>query len=274
MNYLNCKSFAKLNSCLHIINRRDDGYHNIESIFHTIDIYDTLSFKKNNNKNISFTCNSSLIDRNENLVTEAFDIMSHRYSKVSGLDIFLDKVIPIGAGLGGGSSNAAITLLAINKLFNLQLSGNILKNIAMEIGSDIPFFIEGGTSFVQGRGEIIHKIPFKKKYFIIILSKISISTGEIYKKLSSDSFMPKKSYSELASSKFNSFEYSVMSEYPELKETKYWLSSFGSVRMSGTGSTLFIEYADYSSALEANKEIKKKYNSIVVSSLESYENFT
>ena len=198
-------------------------------------------FRKYNNKNISFTCNSSLIDRNENLVTEAFDIMSHRYSKVSGLDIFLDKVIPIGAGLGGGSSNAAITLLAINKLFNLQLSGNILKNIAMEIGSDIPFFIEGGTSFVQGRGEIIHKIPFKKKYFIIILSKISISTGEIYKKLSSDSFMPKKSYSELASSKFNSFEYSVMSEYPELKETKYWLSSFGSVRMSGTGSTLFIE---------------------------------
>ena len=274
MNYLSCKSFAKLNACLHIINRRDDGYHNIESIFHTIDIYDTLSFKKNNNKNISFACNSSLIDCNKNLVTEAFDLMSHRYSTVTGLDIFLDKVIPIGAGLGGGSSNAAITLLAINKLFNLQLSGNILKNMAMEIGSDIPFFIEGGTSFVEGRGEIIHKIPFKKKFFIIILSKIGISTGEIYKKLSSDSFMPKKSYSKLASSKFNSFEYLVMSEYPELKETKYWLSSFGSVRMSGTGSTLYIEYADYESALEANKEIKKKYNSVVVSSLESYENFT
>ena len=274
MNCLNCKSYAKLNACLHVINKRIDGYHDIESIFHTIDLYDTLTFKKNNKENIIFTCNSSLIDCNKNLVTKAFELMSQRYSKVTGLDVFLDKVIPIGAGLGGGSSNAAMTLLAIDKLFNLQLSSDILKRIAMEIGSDIPFFIEGGSSFIQGRGEIINKIPYKKKYFIIILSEISISTGEIYEKISSDTFVPKNSYAELVASEFNSFEDLVMSEYPELKETKYWLSSFGSVRMSGTGSTLFIEYADYESALEANKDIKKKYNSIVVSSLESYENFT
>ena len=274
MNCLNCKSYAKLNSCLHVINKRIDGYHDIESIFHTIDLYDTLTFKKNNKENIIFTCNSSLIDCNKNLVTKAFELMSQRYSKVTGLDVFLDKVIPIGAGLGGGSSNAAMTLLAIDKLFNLQLSSDILKRIAMEIGSDIPFFIEGGSSFIQGRGEIINKIPYKKKYFIIILSEISISTGEIYEKISSDTFVPKNSYAEIVSSEFNSFEDLVMSEYPELKETKYWLSSFGSVRMSGTGSTLYIEYASYESALEANKDIKKKYNSVVVSSRESYEDFT
>ncbi len=274
MNYLNCKSYAKINSCLHVINKRVDGYHNIESIFHTIDFYDTLNFKKNHTKNISLDCSSRLIDRKSNLVTKAFDIMLCRYDTVTGLDVYLDKVIPIGAGLGGGSSNAAVTLIAINKIFNLKLSNDTLKKIAIEIGSDVPFFIEGGSSVVQGRGEIIKKIPYKKKYFIIILSEIDISTKKIFENLNPNVFLPENSYSELTSSKFNSLEGSVLAEYPELKATKYWLSTFGSVRMSGTGSTLYIEYDNYENALKANKEIGQNYKSCVVSSLESYEIFS
>ncbi len=274
MNYLNCKSYAKLNSCLHVINKRVDGYHNIESIFHTIDFYDTLNFKKNNLKKICFNTNSSHINSEINLVTKAFNIISNEYSQVTGLDVYLNKVIPIGSGLGGGSSNAAITLLSINKLFNLNLPGNILKKLAMQIGSDVPFFIEGGSSFVQGRGEIIQKIPHKKRHFIIIFSDLMISTKEIFEELDSDSFMPKNSFSDLINSKSNSLEELVLSKYPELMATKYWLSTFGSVRMSGTGSTLYIEYDNYENALKANKEIGQKYKSIVVSSLESYEIFS
>jgi len=273
MNYLNCKSYAKINSCLHVIKKRADGYHDIESIFHTINFFDTVTFKKNNFNKIRFECNSNLINNRTNLVTQAFERMSLSYDDVTGVDVFLDKVIPIGSGLGGGSSNAAVTLKALNELFNLKLSNATLKKIAREIGSDIPFFIDGGSSFVQGRGDIIHKIPYKERYFIIVISDIHISTKKIYEKLSQDAFLPKKSYSELIYSEHNSFEGIVMSEYPQLMETKYWLSTFGSVRMSGTGSTLYIEYDDYDSALEANKEIGKKYNSIVVSSLKSYESF-
>ena len=274
MNYLNCKSYAKINSCLHVINKRADGYHDIESIFHTIDFYDILTLKKNNLKNIRFDSNSSIIDKNNNLVTKAFEIMSHKYKCVTGLDVFLDKKIPIGSGMGGGSSNAAVTLIAIDKMFNLNLSCSDLKNIAIEIGSDVPFFIEGGSSLVQGRGELTEKIPYKKKYFIIILSEIKISTKKIFEKLNSDDFLQKKSCSELIDSEFNSIEALVMSEYPELMATKYWLSTFGSVRMSGTGSTLYIEYDNYENALKANKEIGQNYKSCVVSSLESYEIFS
>ncbi len=274
MNYLNCKSYAKLNSCLHVINKRTDGYHDIESIFYSINFYDTLTFRKNNLKKICFDSNSNDIDSKSNLVTKAFDIMYREYNDISGLDVFLDKVIPIGSGLGGGSSNAAATLIAINKIFNLNLSSNVLKNLAIQIGSDVPFFIDGGSSCVQGRGEKIRKIPYKKKYFIIVLSDLKISTKEIFEELNHDCFLPKNSDSDLINSKINSLEELVLSKYPELMTTKYWLSTFGSVRMSGTGSTLYIEYDNHESALKANREICKKYKSIVVSNLESYANFS
>ncbi len=274
MNYLSCKSYAKINSCLHVINKRSDGYHNIESIFHSIDLYDKLIFKKNNTNQLRFDSNCSQIDDSSNLITKTFEIMANKYSNVSGLDISLDKLIPIGSGLGGGSSNAAVALIAINKLFNLKLTSSALKNIAIKIGSDVPFFIEGGSSCVKGRGEIIEKIPYKKKYFILIFSELSISTREIYEALSENSFMKELDCSELISSYFNSFENSVMDKYPELMQTKYWLSTFGRVRMSGTGSTLYIEFDKYENALDADREIGQRYNSIVVSSLESYEIFS
>ena len=274
MNYLSCKSYAKINSCLHVINKRSDGYHNIESIFHSIDLHDKLIFKKNNTNQLRFDSNCSQIDDSSNLITKTFEIMANKYSNVSGLDISLDKLIPIGSGLGGGSSNAAVALIAINKLFNLKLTSSTLKNIAIKIGSDVPFFIEGGSSCVKGRGEIIEKIPYKKKYFILIFSELSISTKEIYEALSENSFMKELDCSELISSYFNSFENSVMDKYPELMQTKYWLSTFGRVRMSGTGSTLYIEFDKYENALDADREIGQKFNSIVVSSLESYEIFS
>ena len=274
MDYLNCKSYAKLNSCLHVINKRNDGYHNIESIFYTIDLYDKLTFKKNNLQKIYFNSNSDHINTKTNLVVDAFDIMFREYSDVTGLDVYLDKVIPIGSGLGGGSSNAAVTLMSINKMFDLSLPDNVLKDYALQIGSDVPFFIEGGSACVQGRGEIIQKIQHEKKYFIIILSDLSISTREIFEELDPDCFLPKCSHSDLITSQFNSLEEVVLSKYPELMATKYWLSTFGSVRMSGTGSTLYIEFNNHESALKANKEISQKYKSIVVSSLESYENFS
>ena len=119
MQPLNCKSFAKLNLCLHILDRRKDGYHNLESIFCIIDFYDTLSFQKNNSTKLNFKTNSNEIDSTYNLVTKAYDLISNLYD-IEGIDIFLDKKIPIGSGLGGGSSNAAVTLLALNEIFKLK----------------------------------------------------------------------------------------------------------------------------------------------------------
>ena len=273
MQPLICKSFAKLNLCLHVLNQRKDGYHNIESIFCIIDFFDKLSFQINNSSTVNFKTNFLEINTDDNLFTKAYNIISNSYD-ISGVDIFLDKKIPIGSGLGGGSSNAAVTLLALNKIFDLNISKNDLVEISEEIGADVPFFINGCVAHVEGIGEIIKNISIDEKYFVLILPNLNISTKEIFESLPSRDFMNKCSLRELMESNFNSFENIVMAKYPILKETKYWLSSFGSVRMSGTGSTLYIEYDNYQSAVDANKEIGQKYKSFVVGSLESYEIFT
>ena len=150
MQQLTCKSYAKLNLCLHILNKRKDGYHNIESIFCIIDFYDILTFKKNNLNEIIFQTNSNEINSSYNLVTKAYNVISDLYD-IEGIDIFLDKKIPIGSGLGGGSSNAAVTLLALNSIFNLNISKDKLMKISEDIGADAPFFINGGTARIGGK---------------------------------------------------------------------------------------------------------------------------
>ena len=147
MQPLNCKSFAKLNLCLHILDRRKDDYHNLESIFCIIDFYDTLSFQKNDSNKLNFETNSNEIDSTHNLVTKAYDVISNLYD-IEGIDIFLDKKIPIGSGLGGGSSNAAVTLLALNSIFKLNISKDNLIKISQDIGADVPFFINGGSAYI------------------------------------------------------------------------------------------------------------------------------
>ena len=273
MQPLICKSFAKLNLCLHVLNQRKDGYHNIESIFCIVDFFDTLSFQINNSSVINLKTNSTEINTADNLVTKAYNILSDLYG-ISGIDVFLNKKIPIGSGLGGGSSNAAVTLLALNHIFKLNISKSNLVKISEEIGADVPFFINGGAASVRGKGEIIEKISINNKYFVLVLPNINISSENIFDSLSLKDFMNKCSLRELMKSNFNSFEKIVMTKYPVLKETKYWLSSFGSVRISGTGSTLYIEYDNYQSAVDANKEIGRKYKSLMVGSLESYDIFT
>lgn len=270
---LKCKSYAKINLCLHVLNKRTDGYHDIESIFDTINLYDELSFKTNNLNKIRFSSNSKKIDQSDNLITQAYKEISDNYD-IAGVDVFLNKKIPIGAGLGGGSSNAAITLLALNYLFKLNLSNDELIEHSQKLGSDIPFFINGGSAIIKGRGEIIEKINLDEKYYVIIISDLLIHTKDIFQVLLSDSYTKKMDEADLLNSHHNSLERVVMTKYPVLKETKYWLSSFGRVRMSGTGSTLYIEYDNYESAEKANKEIGRKYKSLMVSSLKSYDVFS
>ena len=141
MKQLSCKSFAKLNLCLHVINRRDDGYHDIQGIFHVIDLYDTIIFEMNNGNSVNLYTRDKNLINNDNLIHHACNILSLKYNLRVGMDITLDKKIPLGSGLGGGSSNAAVTLHAINRLYNIQLAEDELLTLAAQLGSDVPFFI-------------------------------------------------------------------------------------------------------------------------------------
>ena len=270
---LKCRSFVKLNLCLHVLKKRNDGYHEIESIFESVNLYDELSFKQNNANSIRFTSDSERINPLDNLITKTYKEISSNYD-IPGIDVLLKKNIPIGAGLGGGSSNAAVTLHALNSLFKLNMTSKQLIKIAQKIGSDVPFFINGGSAIVRGRGEKIEEIDLDERFYIIVISDLLIHTKDIFEHLPSDSYIDAVNNVDLLNSQHNCLESLVMSKYPTLKETKYWLSSFGSVRMSGTGSTLYIEYDNYESAEKANKEIGRKYKSLMVSSLKSYDVFS
>ena len=274
MNQLSCNSYAKLNLCIHVLDKRKDGFHNIQSIFQPIDLSDQLTFKLKDELIVELKTNSHDLNISNNLITKAYNILYQDFSFQHGLEITLQKNIPIGGGLGGGSSNAACTLLAMDKIFNLNIPTNQLISYAEELGSDVPFFIYNNPMIVSGRGEKLKKVSLPRKYFVLILSDISISTGDIYNCLNSTHYSRPIDESELISSTTNCFESLVMSKYPQLLETKYWLSSFGKVRMSGTGSTLYIEFDSYESAIEANKEIGNRYRSKMVSSLESYDIFS
>ena len=274
MKQLSCKSFAKLNLCLHVIKRRDDGYHDIQGIFYVIDLYDTMIFRMNESKSVNLNTSDKSLMNEDNLIYKACRMLSEKYNLNIGVDITLEKKIPIGSGLGGGSSNAAVTLHAINKLYDIQLSKDELLTIADQLGSDVPFFINGGMAYVSGKGNIVKKLSPNPKFYVLVFPDISISTEHIFGIISDKDFCKPDNQNGLLKSEHNSFEEVVLKNYPELIQTKYWLSSFGKVRMSGTGSTLYIEFDSYESAIEANKEIGNRYRSKMVSSLESYDIFS
>ena len=274
MKQLSCKSFAKLNLCLHVINRRDDGYHDIQGIFHAIDLHDTIIFKTNKDNSVNIHTSDKNLMNKDNLIYKACRMFSQKYNLKIGMDITLEKKIPLGSGLGGGSSNAAVTLQAINKLYDVQLEKDELLTLADQLGSDVPFFIDGGTAYVSGRGNIIKKVSLNPKFYVLIFPGFSISTKHIFGIISDRHFCKAHDLNGLLESDHNSFEELVLENYPELLQTKYWLSSFGKVRMSGTGSTLYIEFDSYESAIEANREIGDRYRSKMVSSLESYDIFS
>ncbi len=180
------KSPAKINLHLEVLGKRKDGYHELSMIMQSIDLSDFIEMEFNHFGKLNLDSNSNELSSNkDNLIIKTANILKSQFpNKILGANIFLKKNIPIGAGLAGGSSNAAATLIGLNKLWELGLSKNSLHQLASQIGSDVPFFIEGGTQYCFGRGEILEKYKFDSKYYLLLLKNpnVSISTSEVYSK--------------------------------------------------------------------------------------------
>ena len=179
---------AKINLHLEVLGKRKDGYHELAMLMQSINLEDYLEIELNNNGLINLQSNNNELDlKKDNLIIKAANILRNHYpDRNLGANIFLNKNIPIGAGLAGGSSNAAATLIGLNKLWSLNLDQPTLSAFALKLGSDVPFFLEGGSQYCFGRGEVLEKYRFDSRYFLIILKnpKNSLSTSEIYKKYS------------------------------------------------------------------------------------------
>ena len=282
------KSPAKINLHLEIIGKREDGYHELAMIMQNIDLSDYIEFENNQIGEIKLKSDSKDLSLDEdNLIIKAANyIKDLSKNKELGANIFLKKNIPIGAGLAGGSSNAAATLIGLNKLWNLGLDYETIFLLSTKLGSDVPFFIEGGCQFCFGRGEILEKYSSNFDFGVILLKNpnISISTVDTYKKYSQE-FCPKyftetektnKIRNDLRVNGFNDFKLSeqrinvkndlqviVERENNSVKKALYLLSNLQnclSFSMSGSGPTCFALFKDINIASEVFEQNHKIFN--------------
>lgn len=250
MDDLVVKSFAKINIGLNIVSKRSDGFHNLETIFYPLKLSDQLSFSKADKFSFQ-TDNKILNEEKSNLIIKAKDELEKFCETELNVNILLKKNIPVGAGLGGGSSNAAATLLALIKLFDLKIGQNELSEITLELGSDVPYFLNPVSAFAESRGEIITPINLKiNEYLLTVNPGIHISTkwafGRITPKktkISLKSFVKKDKIEieDLISIATNDFEKIVFEHFPKVKEIKDKMMELGAIisMMTGTGSTVW-----------------------------------
>lgn len=237
INKINIQCPAKINLTLKILNKREDGFHNIESIMQTINLFDylTISIEKSKDFEIILSGNSNEIPYNEkNLVYKATKLfLENTNITPHKIDIYIDKNIPVSAGLAGGSTNAAGTLYGLNEIFDSPFSREKLHELCAKLGSDLNFCLEGGCQMTRGRGEILEKQEFKEFNLSLIKPKnLGISAKEAYTK-----FSQKKEYKSGREYFKNDLEWAVIDDYIELQEIK---KLYPKSIMSGSGSTYFI----------------------------------
>ena len=223
---------AKLNLNLRVISKRIDGYHNLETTFQLIDLFDEIIFEKSN-ESFSISCDGLEIELENNLIFKAFNAIKKYCQVDEGVQIHLKKKIPAGAGLGGGSSNAATTLIALNKIWGLDLSREELAKIGKPLGADIPIFIYGKNAIATGIGDIFFDVELRKSKFLLICPNIEISTNEMFRKLK---------INKLVSKHQNSFLDILLRENKTIEKFYDSNANDYDLKLSGTGSTLFIEY--------------------------------
>ncbi|MCG2607674.1 MULTISPECIES: 4-(cytidine 5'-diphospho)-2-C-methyl-D-erythritol kinase [unclassified Acinetobacter] len=234
---------AKLNLFLHITSRRDDGYHELQSIFQLIDLCDWLEFSQTVSPEISIDGLSS-VDLEQNLIFKATQILKPYAKMYSGLNISIEKNIPMGAGLGGGSSDAATTLIVVNQLWQCGLNIEQLAELGLKLGADVPIFVHGRNAWAEGIGEHLTFIDLDQKQYIVLKPDCFISTQLLFsqKTLTRDTKPTKFCAYQLKPFNFgNNFEPLARSLYPEVNEAMQYLDQFGIAKLTGTGACVFTE---------------------------------
>ncbi len=258
------KAFAKINLGLQILGKREDGFHEIDTIFAKIGLHDSLEFTPRNDSKIILVTEGARIPTQKNLVFRAAWLLQKFSPQKVGVNIFLKKRISIGAGLGGGSSDAAVTLKALNKLWGLKLSREKLQNLAASLGSDVPFFLKTGIQWGRGRGEILEKIKLPKNFpqeVLVVVPKIGISTRWAFEswQVHSRKRIKHKIYRIQNLNLVNDFEKIVFREFPQLKKIKNNLLKSGAefASLSGSGSAVFGLFGKREEAQQAARELEK-----------------
>lgn len=252
---------AKLNLFLYITGRRPDNYHDLQTLFQFIDVCDKLTFNVRNDGKIRLLTQFEQVTEDKNLITIAAQrLKSYANNSELGVDIAIEKMIPMGGGLGGASSNAATVLVALNQLWNLNIKQQTLITIGRSIGADVPIFIYGHSAFAEGIGDQFQQVDIPQYWYLVSCPNIEISTVKVFNdpKLQRDT--PKRTIEQLMSIPFDKFtndcEPIVRERYPQVDQLISYLSQFAPTRLTGTGACVFTRCDSKEQALSIQNELK------------------
>lgn len=267
------KAFAKINLGLDVVRKREDGYHEVRMIMQTVDIFDRLEMEVTDGDKITISSNLSFLPNDgNNLCHKAAKLLFDEFGIKKGLNINLEKKIPVAAGMAGGSSDAAAVLVGVNKLFGLKLSMQELMDRGVKIGADVPYCVMRGTALSEGIGEILTPLsPMPHCYIVVAKPKINVSTRFVYENLRLDIIekhpdidgmteaIKNGNLAGVAERLSNVLETVTVREYPVIEEIKTFLKDMGAMNalMSGSGPTVFGIYGDRMSAYEAVMKLRK-----------------
>ena len=262
---------AKLNLMLHIVGRRPDGHHLLQTVFRFFDYGDTLSFRVREDGVVARVNEIGGIAAEEDLCVRAARLLKNAAGTVAGTDIMLEKRLPLGGGLGGGSSDAATALLALNRLWGLDLPRLRLLELALQLGADVPVFVFGSNAFAEGVGEKLQPIKLPPAWYVVLSPPVTVSTARIFahRDLKRDSKMITiQSFSTEPAA--NDLEPLVCREYPEVERHLDWLRQFGRPMMTGSGACVFASFDSETAARAVLAKLPRTMKGFIARGLERH----
>jgi 4-diphosphocytidyl-2-C-methyl-D-erythritol kinase len=256
---------AKLNLMLHITGRREDGYHELQTVFQFIDFADTLEFKLRNDEQIIRHCENFAVPESEDIIIRAARLLREQFlqkhpadRKAAGVDIHLTKQIPMGAGLGGGSSDAATTLVALNRLWNMPFSIDELAEMGLTLGADVPVFVRGFAAFAEGVGEKLSPVSPPEKWYLLLIPPVHVSTKQVFENSDLTRDCSAIKICDLSRREWrNVCTPVVLKNYPMVSQAIDILGEYSKAKMSGTGASVFASFDTRTQAEDVLQKICK-----------------
>jgi 4-diphosphocytidyl-2-C-methyl-D-erythritol kinase len=276
---LTCPAPAKLNLFLHVVGRRPDGYHLLQTLFRFIDLHDTLHFSLREDGMVRRTNAVEGVAEEQDLCVRAARLLQSETGCRLGVDIAVEKRIPMGGGLGGGSSDAATTLIALNRLWSLGLSRARLMQLGLRLGADVPVFVFGENAFAEGVGEALQAYPLAEAWYVVLFPPVQAPTAQIFAQLdfahpelTRDAVsitMRALSERQLCDERQlrNDLQSVVCKLYPEVARYIAWLGNFGKAMMTGSGACVFAEFANRNQAEAVMKQLPHGMDGVVTQGL-------
>ena len=249
---------AKLNLMLRILGQREDGYHALQTVFQFVDYGDALAFEIEGQQIVRAGSGDAIFE--DDLTLRAAKLLQKATGCQQGVKIHLKKVLPVGGGVGGGSSDAATTMVALNQLWSLGLSVSALAELGLILGADVPVFIEGRAAWAEGVGEALTPIELKEPWYLVVTPDVFVSTATVFNRpeLPRNS-QPISQSAYFAGSHQNDCTDTVMALYPEIKAVHQWLQSQGEARLTGTGASVFLALNSQENATDIARKMPKQW---------------